>query len=146
MLHENFFWKKSLTSISSIYWPLSFCKIFKKILRANPELWGCTIFGLKIAQFVLNKIFWYKPLSLLSSTFSLGKIFKNSYSKSRVMRMHHFWSPKWSICPKKIFLKNIISNYLLAPFVVLNFKKILPADPELWGCASFGPRIAHLAK
>ena len=27
-----------------------------------------------------------------------------------------------------------------------NFKKILPADPELCGCAIFGHKIAHLPK
>ena len=40
--------------------------------------------------------------------------------------MHHFGP--------KIFLKkiiNIIFIYLLAPFIVQNFKKILTADPEL---------------
>ena len=58
LFHKNFFWKKLLTSISSTYWPLSFCKFKKKkILRANPELWGCVIFRPKIAQFVLNKFF-----------------------------------------------------------------------------------------
>ena len=34
---------------------------------------------------------------------------------------------------------NIISIYLLAPFIVQNFKKILTADPELWWCTIFGP-------
>ena len=41
---------------------------------------------------------------------------------------------------------NIILIYLLAPFIVQNFKKILPADPELWGCAIFGPKMAHFPK
>ena len=50
---------------------------------------------------------------------------------------------KWSICPKQMFLEiiNIILIYLLAPFIVQNYKKILPADPELWRCAFFGPRM-----
>ena len=45
------------------------------------------------------------------------------------------------------FLKiiNIILIYLLTPFIVQNFKKIL-ADPELWGCAVFGPKMAHFPK
>ena len=34
--------------------------------------------------------------------------------------------------------------YLLAPFILQNFKKILRADPELWGCAIFGPKMVHL--
>ena len=41
---------------------------------------------------------------------------------------------------------NIIFIYLLAPFIVQSFKKILTADPELWGCAIFGPKMAHLPK
>ena len=52
---------------------------FKRILRANPELWGCAFFGPKIPQFVLKIFFRYKPLLLLSSTywpFLLGKILK----------------------------------------------------------------------
>ena len=92
-----FFWKKLLISFSSTYWPFWFCKILKKFLkfveRIQIYLW-CAIFRPKIPQFVLNKSFWYKPLLLLSShywSFSLGKIKKkNSDSKSRVMRMHHF--------------------------------------------------------
>ena len=47
---------------------------------------------------VINKIFWYKPLLLLSSTyywpFSFCKILKTSYSASRVMRMHHVFFGK----------------------------------------------------
>ena len=35
--------------------------------------------------------------------------------------------------------------YLLAPFILQNFKKILRANSELWGCAIFGPKMAHLS-
>ena len=34
--------------------------------------------------------------------------------------------------------------YLLAPFILQNFKKFLRADPGLQGCAIFGPKMAHL--
>ena len=80
----------------------------KKILTADPELWGCTIFGPKMVHF-----------------------------------------PKWEFFLKTFFfwkIINIILIYLLAPFIVQNFKKILPADPELWGCAIFGPKMAHFPK
>ena len=60
-------------------------------------------------------------------------------------------SKKW---PKKIKLPQIsfffgkttnkISMYLLAPFILQNFNKILRADPELWGCAISGPKMIHL--
>ena len=49
----------------------------------------------------------------------------------------------------KILLENIINLifiYLLAPFIVQKFKKSLPADPGLWGCAIFEPKIAHFPK
>ena len=35
--------------------------------------------------------------------------------------------------------------YVLAPFILQNFKKILRAEPELPGCAIFGPKMAHLS-
>ena len=34
--------------------------------------------------------------------------------------------------------------YLLALFIVQNFKKILTADPELWECIIFGPKMVNL--
>ena len=124
---------------------------FKKILRADPELWGCAIFGPKMAHLSWTKFFWYKPLLLLSSTywpFSLCKIFKNSYCESRVMRMHHFWAQNGPFAPNNFFWKiiNIILIYLLVPFIGQNFKKILPADPESWGCTIFRPKIAYFTK
>ena len=32
----------------------------------------------------------------------------------------------------------------IGPFHCAKFKKILAADPELWGCAIFGPKMVHL--
>ena len=125
----------------------------KKILRADPELWGCAIFGTKMAHLSWIIFFWYKPLLLLSSTFwpfSLCKIQKNSYSGSTVMRMGHYWAQNGQFaCPKqRIFWKiiKIILIYLLASFIVQNSKKILPADPELRGYAIFGPKMAQFPK
>ena len=65
--------------------------------------------------------FWYKQL--LSSSywsFSLSKIFKKSFSKARVMRMHHCWAQNGPFAPYKCFKKIIYVNffYLLAPFVM----------------------------
>ena len=125
---------------------------FKKILSANPELWGCTIFRPKRAHLSWTKFYWYKPL-FITVIYRLALFIvqnlKNSYSQSRVMKMHHFLGTKWSTCPKQIFFGkfiNIIVFYLLAPFIVQNFKKILSVDPELGGCAIFGSKMAHLPK
>ena len=50
--------------------------------------------------------------------------------------------------PKKFLEKNvnIIFIHLLVPFFVQNFKTIFTADPELWGCTIFGPKMDHLPK
>ena len=85
----------------------------------------------------------------LSALFIGQNLKKNSNSRSRIMRMCHFWAQNGPFAPNKIFfwkIINIILIYLLAPFIVQNFKKILPADPELWGCTIFGPKMAHFPK
>ena len=63
------------------------------------------------------------------------------------MRMHHFGAQNGSFAPNNFFfwkIINIILIYLLAPIIGQNFKKILQADPELWGRAIFGPKMVHL--
>ena len=95
----NFFLEKQLIKFSCTYWPLSFCKIFKKFL---------------------GPIQSYEDVS--------------------------FSGPKWSNCHEQFFLvQTIIITfiYLLALFTVQNLKKILTANPELWGCVIFGPKIVH---
>ena len=60
-----------------------------------------------------------------------------------------FLDPKWTICAKQFFFWKtiiIIPIYLLAPFNLQNLKEILPVDPELRGCAIFGPKITHFPK
>ena len=32
----------------------------------------------------------------------------------------------------------------MALFIVQNLKKLFTVDPELWGCATFGPKMVHL--
>ena len=59
-----------------------------------------------------TNFFWYKPLLLLSSTywlFSLYKILKNSCSRSRVMRMCHFWAQNGPFAPNKFFFFYFLS-------------------------------------
>ena len=52
------------------------------------------------------------------------------------------------IAPNEFFSRkttNKIFMYILAPFILQNFKKILRANPELWGYAIFGTKMAHLS-
>ena len=71
------------------------CPKFKKLLQPIQNYEDVPFSGPKMAHLSWTKFFWYKPLLLLSSTywpFSLCKIFKNSYSRSRVMRMCNCWA------------------------------------------------------
>ena len=60
-----------------------------------------------------------------------------------------FSGPKWPICCEQNFFGTNHYYYLHQPigsFHCAKFKKILTADPELSGCAIFGPKIAHFPK
>ena len=68
-------------------------------------------FQVQNGPIVMNKFFLYKPLLLLSSAywlFSLCKIYKNSYSRSRVMRMCHFWAQNGTFAPNKTFYGKLL--------------------------------------
>ena len=122
-----FFLKKQLKKFWCTYWLLSFCKISKKFLGAIQIYENVLFLGPQLAHLPCTNFFWYKPLLLLSSIywpFLLCKILKNSYSRSRVMRMHHFWAQNGPFAPNKFcFWKiiNIILIYLLAPLIGKNF-------------------------
>ena len=60
-----------------------------------------------------------------------------------------FSGPKWPICHEQNFFGTNHYYYFhlpIGPFHCAKFKKILTADPELWGCAIFGPKMAHFPK
>ena len=115
----------------------------KRILRVDPESSGCAIFRDKMAHLSWTKVFdtnQYYYFHLFVGPFHCAKFTKNSYSRSKVVRM-----PKMVHLPQTFFLENYYHHFhLLAPFTVQNFKKILPVDPELCGWAIFGQKIAHL--
>ena len=65
------------------------------------------------------------------------------------MRMCHFQAQNGPFVLNKTFLvQTIIITfiYLLTLFLVQNCKNILIADPELWRCAIFGPKMVYLPK
>ena len=121
------------TKFSCTYWPLSFCKIFKKILGPIQSYEDVPFSGLKWLTCHEQKNFgtnYYYYFHLPVGPFHCAKFKKNSYSGSWVMRMHHFWDQKSPFAPnEKKF-----------------FGKILLADPVLWGYAIFEPKMAHLPK
>ena len=95
--------------------------------------------------FVLNKNFLVQ--TIIITFIYLLAIFIVQNLKKFLQRIQNyddapFLGPKWTICPKQIFFWKIITIiliYLLALFIAQNLKKILPADPELWECAIYGP-------
>ena len=58
---NDFFSRKTTNKIFMYLLAPSILQNLKKNLTADPELWVCAQNG----PFVLNKIFWYKPLWLL---------------------------------------------------------------------------------
>ena len=61
--------------------------------------------------------------------------------------MCRFWAQNNPFILNKFFLvQTIIMTfiYLSNLFIVQNFKKILTADLQLWGCAIFGTEMVHL--
>ena len=81
-----------------------------------------------MTQLPRKKIFWYKPLLLLSSIywpFSLGKILKKSLQRIQSYKDAPFLGPKWSICPKQNFLENYWyhSHLPISPFHCARFLK-----------------------
>ena len=64
-------------------------------------------------------------------TFHCAK-FKNSYSRSSVMTMHHSWTQYGQFASNNFFWKIIlIPIYFLAPFIVQNLKKASPSGSRV---------------
>ena len=124
--NKFFFWKKLLISFSSTYWPLSLCKILK-ILTADPELWGCVIFGPKMVHLRQTKIFLEKIINIifiyLLATFIVQN-FKNSYSGPRVMTMRHFWAQNRPFAQIRIFFRKPVNKALFLSSIPIYMPKI----------------------
>ena len=91
--------------------------------------------------FSLNKIFWVQTIVITFIyllAFSLCKILKHSYSRSRVTRSCHFWAQNGPLAtplsPKKNFWKiiNIILIYLFAPLLCKILKKFFQWMCNFW--------------
>ena len=89
----------------------------KRIFRADPELSGCAIFRHKMTHLSWTKIFHanqYYYFHLLVGPFHCAKFTKNSYSRSKVVNMHHFWTQNGLFAPAFLgvkIIKSFSSNY-----------------------------------
>ena len=146
----NFFLEKQLIKFSCTYWPLSFCKIFKKLLEPIQSYEDVPFSGpkwpIRPEQFFLVQSIYFH---LLIGPFHCAK-FKKILTADPELWGCTIFGPKMVHLPQtKNFLDkiiNIIFIYLLVPFIVQNFTKIFTMDPELWGCSILGAKIAHLPK
>ena len=124
----------------------------KKILTANPEVRGYIIFGPQMFHLLQFFFFFFlKKIISFSSTYwplSFCEILKKFLKPIQIYEDVLFSDPKYpNLSWTKFLVQTIIITfiYLLALFIGQNLKKkILAADPELWGCTIFGPKIVHL--
>ena len=124
---------------------------FKKILRADPELWGCAIFRTKMAHLSWTIFFGTNQTIIITFIYLLTLFIvqnlKNYYSQSRIMRMCHFRAQKWPICHEQNFFGTNHYYYFhlpIGPFHCAKLKKVLTMYLELCRCAIFGPKMVHL--
>ena len=131
LLQKRFFLKKRLTKFSCTSWTLLLCKIKKKNLRTDPQLWRHTIFGPKWPNCPppqKKNIFFKKSINITYLYLCNSFIMQNCKTILTVdpeLWGHTILGPKLPICPKYFFYRkaiNIISMYLSAPFIVQNLK------------------------
>ena len=91
-----------------------------------------------------------KQLIKLSCTYwllSFCKILKKFLGPIQSYKDVSFSRPKWPICHEQnLFGTNhyYYFHLLIGPFYCPELQKIPTADPELWGCTIFGPKMIHL--
>ena len=98
--------------------------------------------------FILNKVFLVQTIIITFSyllALSIAQNLKKFLQRIQSYEDAPFLDPKWFICPKQFFFK-YHSHLPISPLHCANFKKIFPADPELWGCTIFGAKMANLPK
>ena len=107
--------------------------------------------GLKAKKIKLPQMkFFSRKAIKFSCTYSpilFCKILKEFFELIQSYQDVPFSVTKWPICPEQFFFGTNHYYYFhlpTGPFHCAKFKKILTADPELWGCAIFGPKMVHL--
>ena len=116
----------------------------KKLLRYNLKNHFTSFFSFPKFEIALSCILTISSFSLIVFLTQWPSKNKNFHVSLHFLDNRHQHPDQ--IAPKEFSQKttNKIFMYLLAPFILQNFKKILRADPELWECAIFEPKMAHL--
>ena len=99
--------------------------------------------------FLKNKIFLVQTI-IITFIYLLALFIAQNFKKLQPIQNYEdvpFSGPKWPICHEQDFFGTNHYYYFhlpTGPFHCPKFKKIITADPELRGCAIFGPKIVHL--
>ena len=149
LLWIRFFFRKTIYIISMSLLVLFIVQNCKIILTADTQLWGCSILDRK--WLICSKqIFFGKTIHLISMHLWAPFIAQNLKKIIEPVQIYkdvcHFQAQNGPFASNKNILVKVINItfiYILSPFIVQNSKKNLIADPELTGCAIFGPRMAH---
>ena len=132
--HMNFFSRKTTNKIFMYLFAPFTLQNFKKILRPNPELWGCAIFWPKMVHLSRTKNFLVQ--TIISTFIYLLALFMVQNILKILTANPEFWGwvifgPKMVHLPqtKTFFWKivTIIFIYVLPPFILQILKKFL--DP-----------------
>ena len=105
-------WKDQI-KFSCTYEPLSFCKIFKKFLELiqsyedvpfSGPTWPICPEQIFLVQTIIITFIYTLALFTVQNL-------KNSYSRSRVMRIHHFWAQNSPFAPNNFFFGTLSISF-----------------------------------
>ena len=98
----------------------------KKILRADPELWGCAIFGSKMAYLSWTKFFVIQAINTFIYLLALFIVqnFKKFFRRIQSYEDAQFLHPKWPISPNENFFQKTCLWNLFLSFKPIYMPKI----------------------
>ena len=108
----DFFHEKLLIKFSCTYQPLSFCKITKflepihsygDVSFLDPK-WSICPEQIFLVQTIIITFIYTLALFTVQNL-------KNSYSRSRVMRIHHFWAQNSPFAPNNFFFGTLSISF-----------------------------------
>ena len=106
------FSRKTTIKFSCTYWPLSFCKIFKKFLRPIQSYEDVIFKPISPEQNFFGADHYYYFHQHIGP-FHYGKFLKKFLEQIQSYEDPQVLGPKWSICPKEFFFFLKIINIIL---------------------------------
>ena len=103
-------------------------QIFKKILKADPELLGCAIFWPKMVHLAQTIFFCGKVINIIFIYLLVPFIvqnFKNILKANPELSGCAIFGPKWPNCPMRIFFRKPVNKNIHAYLHAKNQSQIL---------------------